>query len=168
MRRIATLLAIMLFCATQASALVLIDAGKRVIGEVADADVIEPEGFIWIARQSGSATYLLRCNRRQCLSDHFVEYSGANCTGEMGIRVFDDEPQTYVLWPAAIAPPGQTLYMGRKADNQPPQRKTMRSFWQPEFGCIKHETVQPEFYSPVLNLGPLTYTPPLRIKTPRG
>lgn len=167
MTRIALSLLLALF-ATQASALVLVDANKRILGEVTDAETGDATGYIWIARQHGDATFLLTCNRQECITDTPLEYSNADCTGEVGIRVFDDEHKSHALWRAAIAPPGQTLYMNRKSPKFPPQHRTMLSFWDSHAGCIELDTPQATFYSPVVTVGPLTYTPPLRIQTPRN
>src|SRR5688572_20408656 len=87
MQRLLTLIISLTLLTTPALALDLIDSKKQVIGTIADMVDGDRPGYVWVARQQGDATYLLYCNRQECLSDDFVEYENDDCTGESGIRL---------------------------------------------------------------------------------
>src|SRR5688572_21443815 len=97
MHHISAVLATVLLTAASVNALTLIDANKQPLGEFIGPQLDEVQGFIWIARQHGSATYLLLCDRQHCTSNINLEYANPDCTGQHGIRVFDDEHTVFAL-----------------------------------------------------------------------
>jgi hypothetical protein len=169
MQRLLTLIISLTLLTTPALALDLIDSKKQVMGTVTDMVDGDRPGYIWVARQQGDATYLLYCNRQECLSDDFVEYENDDCTGESGIRIFDMDTERDVLWLAAFAPDG-TIRMSKKSPRFPPRNLTVCSYWHSHDGgvCVVHGEPYTGLFAHTDPVGSLaTYAPPFVIRTPR-
>jgi hypothetical protein len=151
-----------------AHALVLVDSAKRVIGEVVEPDFAEP-GYVWVGMQSGDATALVLFGRDSYTTYNMIEYTAPNCTGDAGIRVTSGATEGEVLWQAAIAPPGATLYMTKKSPKTPPRELVVNSGWDPDsFECINYDEPATGLFAHTFVVGPMTlYKPPFLIKTPR-
>lgn len=155
------------FSVPHAGALVLVDSAKQVIGEVVEPEFSEP-GWVWVAMQHGTATALVLFGRQLVTAFDVLEFTGHNCTGESGIRVTSSAIAEDVLWQAAIAPPGKSLYFTKKSPKFPPRELVVNSGWFANTSeCVAYDEPATGLFSHVNVVKSLDiYKPPFVIKTP--
>jgi hypothetical protein len=153
-----------------ANALTLLDADRKPIGEVLDKIDADYWEAVLVAVQQGTATFLMKFDRQNYSTVYRVEYENEDCTGKAGIATDDQVINFSILWPAAIAPPGRTVYMTRKESNTPLYSMEVRSYWDQEFNrCVSYRSAIVNEFSELSVVGDFSnmFKPPFEIMTPR-
>lgn len=164
-RYLVILVAAVALSASAASALTLFDSQDQPIGEVVQSNFPLDSETVWVSFRRDSATYMLRFSRTAVYAESYIEYEGEGCTGKMGIRTPPWKVEESLLWDAAIAPPGSTVYISRKAT--PVFRMQVRSMWSHELQeCFPVGSNEEAWMSEVLAGEDLShqFTPPYIIK----